>query len=379
MSPPRSGPTPPLLDLLGASWSLDAPVTGVAWDGAVAGFALGDGSLATARAEWDGGPRLSPREGGGMELVPGAAIRPPVGRNRVHAGACLSVAADPDGGFLSGGGDGVLAHTGTDGGVRGIGSYPWRWVDLVAVSAAGWRAWAVGRHVHVSGPGRSATDAAELVAPGSVTAIAFDAGGTRLAVAHYHGVTLWRADGGKPHVLATQGCPRSVAWSPDGAYVICGLQENALHGWRLSDDGDVEMGGYPGQPRSLAFSADGRFLASSGAPRVVCWPFDPPGAGSQPSECGMPSSRMPVCMVACHPSRPLIAAGYHNGAVLLCQPGHDDILFAKGSSGGSVTALAWSVDGGRLAVGTDGGEAGVVALPGGLFRFPKPSNGHTAP
>ena len=50
MTPRRTNPTPPLLDLLGAAWTLDAPVTGVAWDGATAGFALGDGSLATARA-----------------------------------------------------------------------------------------------------------------------------------------------------------------------------------------------------------------------------------------------------------------------------------------------------------------------------------------
>ena len=378
MNPPRSAPTPPLLDLLGASWSLDAPVTGVAWDGAVAGFALGDGSLATARAEWDGGPRVVPRQGGGMELVPGTATRPPAGRQGVHGGACLSVAADPEGGFLSGGDDGVLAHTGADGVVRGLGSYPGRWVDLVAASAAGWRAWAVGRHVYLSGPGMSGPGEAELEAPGSVTALAFDAAGTQLAIAHYHGVTLWRAGGAAPRVLTTQGCPRSVAWSPDGAYVVCGLQENALHGWRLSDGGDIEMGGYPGQPRSLSFSADGRVLATSGAPRVVCWPFDPPGAGGQPTECGMPSSRMPVCMVAYHPSLPLIAAGYHNGAVLLCQPGQDEVLFAKGSSGGSVAALAWSADGAHLAVGTEGGEAGAMALPAGLFRFPNPSNQRTA-
>ena len=358
---------PPLLDLLGAAWSLDAPVTGVAWDGAVAGFALGDGSLAMARAEWDGAPKLVPRDGGGLDLASATAPRPPVSRQSVHGGACLSVAADPSGGFLTGGDDGVVAHTGGDGVVHGIGSYTGRWVDLVAVSAAGWRAWSVGRRVHLSGPGT-----AELSLPGAATALAFDPAGTRLAVAHYHGVTLWEAGAQAPRVLATGGCPRSVAWSPDGAYVMCGLQENALHGWRLSDGGDIEMGGYPGQPRSLAFSADGRYLASSGAPRVVCWPFDPPGAGRQPAECGMPSSRMPVCMVACHPSFPLVAAGYHNGAVLLCQPGQEDVMFAKGSCGRSVTALAWSADGGRLAVGTEGGEAGVVALPGALFRFKAP-------
>lgn len=375
MTPRGTNPTPPLLDLLGAAWTLDAPVTGVAWDGATAGFALGDGSLAMARAEWDGAPRLGPREGGGLELSPGTAPRPPVGRQRVHDGACLSLAADPQGGFLSGGDDGVAAHTGADGEVREMGRYPGRWVDLVAASPAGWRAWATGRQVHLSGP-----ETAELTAPGSVTALAFDPAGTRLAVAHYHGVTLWQADAPRsPRVLPTPGCPRSIAWSPDGEYVICGLQENALHGWRLADGGDIEMGGYPGQPRSLAFSADGRFLASSGAPRVVCWAFNPPGAGGQPLECGMPSSRLPVCMVACHPSFPLIAAGYGNGAVLLCQPGQDDVLFAKGSSGGSITALAWSADGARLAVGTEGGEAGVVALPGALFRFPQPSDRRTAP
>ena len=37
-----------------------------------------------------------------------------------------------------------------------------------------------------------------------------------------------------------------------------------------------------------------------------------------------------------------------------------------------------SADGARLAVGTEGGEAGVVALPGALFRFPQAAR-RTAP
>jgi WD40 repeat protein len=357
-----SAPSPPLLDLLGACWALDAPVVGVAWDGALAGFGLGDGSVALGRAEWDGAPDLSPCEGG-TTLTPATAAPPPMARQRVHQGACLSVAAQPGGGFLTGGDDGGLARTDADGKTTELAHYPDQWVDLVAAGEAGWNAAAVGRRVHLSG--RSAHT---LDLPGSVTALAFDGAGTRLAMAHYHGVTLW-APGAPLRVLRTPGCPLSLAWSPEGDYLICGLQENALHGWRLSDGGDIEMAGYTGQPRSLDFSGDGRFLASSGGSRVVCWAFDPPGADSQPVECGLPSSRLPVCQVAYHPAYPLIAAGYHNGAVLLCQPGSDDVLFVKGSAGGSVTALAWSADGMRLAMGTQGGQAGVVALPGVLFRF----------
>jgi WD40 repeat protein len=360
---PPKAETPPLVDLLGATWLMGAPVVGAVWDGDVAGFGLGDGTLAVARGDWPGAPKLGPREGGGSELVPASQSPPPVSRQSVHEGACLSLATDPAGGFLTGGDDGALQRTTRDGDTVVIAHYRDHWVDLVASSAAGWRACSIGRKVHLSGPGSQTIDL-----PATATAMAFDTAGRRLAVAYYHGVTVWQADA-PPVVLTTQGCPRSVAWSPDGSYLICGLQENALHGWRMSDAGDIEMGGYPGQPRSLAFSADGSFLASSGSPRVVCWQFDPPSAGSQPRECGLPSSRLPVCQVACHPTHPLIAAGYHNGAVLLCQPGRDDVLFAKGSSGGSVSALAWSACGQRLAMGTQGGEICVVSLPAALFRF----------
>ena len=101
------------------------------------------------------------------------------------------------------------------------------------------------------------------------------------------------------------------------------------------------MAGYPGQPLSLSFSADGRFLATSGGPRAVCWRFDPPGQDG-PTECGI-ASRVPVTRVACHPVRPVIAVGHYNGAVLLSQPGVADILFVRGAGGAAASALAWSL------------------------------------
>jgi hypothetical protein len=70
----------PLLDLLGARWQVGAPAAAVAWDAAtgLAGFALGDGTLALVHPAWEGASVLRPRNGGdGAELVPGTAPAPP--------------------------------------------------------------------------------------------------------------------------------------------------------------------------------------------------------------------------------------------------------------------------------------------------------------
>jgi hypothetical protein len=364
----------PLIELLGARWDMAAPVVGVAWDrsGEVAAFGLGDGTIALARRQWKGGPFLQSRQGGGTELVPAREAPPPVSRTPVHAGACLGVVADCGAGFLSGGDDGRLVRTACDGAVSELACFAGKWADPVAASGAGgWRACACGREVQVFGPRPQRIDL-----PSSASALAFDPAGRLLAMAHYGGVTLWSADDGQTRLLAWKGFHRALAWSPDAAYLVSGMQENALHGWRLADAGDIEMAGYPGQPLSLSFAADGRFLATGGGARAVCWRFDPPGSDNGPTECGI-ASRVPVTCVACHPIRPVIAVGHHNGAVLLCQPGVADILFVRGAGGAPVSALGWCPDGAALALGTEGGEVAVVTLPERLFRTQLPSTRET--
>jgi WD40 repeat protein len=358
----------PLIELLGARWMGEAAVVAAAWDagGLCAGFALGDGTLALATGTWEGGPRLKPREGGGVEFVQAQAPPTPLARFSVHDGTCLGLTADPAGGFLSGGDDGRLVHLNVDGASEAWVDTAGEWIDHVAASPAGCRAYATGRRVHVLGAKPDS-----LTLPGSATALAFDPTGVQLAVSHQGGVTLWSADSREQRRLAWRGYHRTIAWSPDRRYLVSGMEENALHGWRLSDGGDIEMGGYPGQPRSLSFSADGRFLATSGGLRAVCWRFDPPVANDQPHECGV-GGKTPVTQVACHPTHPLIAVGYHSGAVLLCQPGRSDVLVIKHSGSSPVSALAWSPDGTRLALGTEAGELALVFLPDLLFRFSGP-------
>lgn len=356
--------TSPLLDVLGAFWTLGAPVVDAAWDveGGSVGFALGDGQLALANANWSRGPRVEVRPGGGVALLAAEAPAPRPLRAACHPGSCLCIVADKQGGFLTGGDDGRVVHVPRTGDPTVLAHVPGAWIDALACSPAGTRAHGCGRRVYCVAADRGA--AIDLPAP--VIALAFSPDGRQLAMAHSGGVTLWSEEA-SPRRLAWRGYHRALAWSPDGRYLVTGMQENALHGWRIADGGDIEMGGYPGQPLSLSFEHDGRYLATSGGTRPVCWGFDPPGAADQPVECGI-ESKTPVSRVACHPRQSLIAAGYHNGAVLLCQPGSNEGLFVKGSGGGAVTALAWSGDGSRLAFGTQDGVFGWLGLPETLFR-----------
>jgi hypothetical protein len=196
---------PALLDLLGARWRVGAAAAAVAWDGTtgLAGFALGDGTLALVHPVWEGAPALRPREGGGAELVPSSAPAPPAARVKAHRAACLSVAADPDGGFLSGGADGRVVCVEAGGSVRVLAHHGGA-VALVTAGRGRWRACAVGRTVHKLGGSASRIELA-----GPVTSLAIDPAGIRLGIGHDGGITLW-AGGDAPLVLAVPGTHRGL-------------------------------------------------------------------------------------------------------------------------------------------------------------------------
>jgi len=354
----------PLIESLGVHWEQPAAVTALAWSaaGASVGYALGDGHIVVTDTHWPQGPKLLSRPEGGVMLQPGTAPASQPLRASCHPGVSLCIVADGRGAFLSGGDGGHVVRLPRLGAPEILSQQAGTWIDVVACTSHGTRAHAGGKRVYRM----NAQQGESLALPATVMALAFSPDQATLAIAHYGGVTLWASDG-STRLLTWPGFHRALAWSPDGRYLVSGMQENALHGWRVADGSDIEMGGYPGQPLSLAFSYDGRYLATSGGTRPVCWGFDPPGARNDPVECGI-VSRTPVTRVACHPKRSLIAAGYHNGAVMLCQPGHEDGLFVRGSGGGEVNALAWSGDGARLAFGTQGGVFGWLDLPELLFR-----------
>src|SRR5690606_36991253 len=88
--------------------------------------------------------------------------------------------------------------------------------------------------------------------PRTVEALAFAPKGVRLAVARYNGATLhYPATAGKPTELEWEGAHTGISFSPDGKYLVTMMQENALHGWKLTDAKHMQMAGYPAKIKSI--------------------------------------------------------------------------------------------------------------------------------
>ena len=323
----------------------DAGITGAVFaDNGLLAVALGDGSV--------------------QLIGPDEDIRPV----QAHDGAALCLALDIDGrGFVSGGDDGRLVRTSADGGVAGLLCDPGRQIDVLAVSrAANARAVALGKEVRLI-DARGEVRARASDHPSTVSGIAFNPKGKRLAVAHYGGVTLWWTAtlGRSPNRLAWRVSHIGVSWSPNGTYVMTTMQECELHGWRVADGSDMAMSGYTAKVRSLDWLAKPPILATSGAECVIVWNFAGSGPqGKPPLEIGKGIGGL-VTQVAVHPARPLVATGFDNGGVAVCElaAGSEGRAFRlRPGGGGRVVALAWSCDGSRLAAGTDAGALCVFDL-----------------
>jgi WD40 repeat protein len=186
-------------------------------------------------------------------------------------------------------------------------------------------------------------------------------------MSHYNGVSLWFPNTeGTPDVLKWQGSHLDLTISPDGLFCITSMQENALHGWRISDKKDMRMTGYPGKTRSFSFSHDGQWLATSGADACVVWPFQTKDGpmGKPPRECGVRPAK--VTRVAFHPKSLVVAIGYDDGWVMLFRLSDGSELLVRkpdAEKGGAISALAWNDDGRKLVFGAEDGAAGVLDLP----------------
>jgi WD40 repeat protein len=321
----------------GHSWNFEAPVIACIFDSnGIGAFACGDGTLRVFIDE-----------------------RPPHVM-QAHRGAILSLTVHPKGGFLTGGDDGRLVHSIPGDEPREIFAHKGRWIENVAASEeTGLIACTVGKDAIIFDSQEQQTKYSHAT---TATGIAFDPKGRRIAVSHYNGASLWwtKSTAQEQKTLSWKGSHLGVMWSPDGKFLITTMQENALHGWRVEDGADMRMSGYPSKIKSLAWERRGKVLFTSGASRVVGWPFTGRNGpmGREPIEIG-PDRDGLVQVVAAHPELDMVAAGTSDGAVWFEWIGEEGANFML-LDAPKISAMAFSPEGSHLAIGTDDGYAALV-------------------
>lgn len=315
---------------------LESFVVSAAFLGDVAVFGAGDGAVHF--------------QDGAVTVVP------------VHNGGLLSASLTQDGkALVTGGADGRICRVTADGAVAELAERPRKWIDLIATGPQDAVAFASGRTAWVR---LNNGEEKEFVHQRAVGGLTFAPKGLRLVTARYDGVTLWWVNAqGDPQELTWKGAHTGVSYSPDGKYIVTTMQENALHGWRLSDSQDMRMSGYPFKVKSISWSAKGKYLASSGAEAAILWPFMGKNGpmGQQPLQLGLRADTQ-VSVVCCHPKEDMLAIGYKDGMVMAVRFSDNAEVLLRRPGQGAISALCWDRKGTRLAFGTEEGAAGVITI-----------------
>ncbi|WP_422371503.1 WD40 repeat domain-containing protein [Hoeflea sp.] len=289
-------------------------------------------------------------------------------RHELHDGLLAATRSWDGQSLISGGEDGKVVQLRADGTeveLRGPGR---KWVSAVASGPQGAVAFSEGRTVTVLLADKTERTFEEAR---TVEGLAFAPKGLRIAMARYNGVSLAFVNGNAPALdFEWKGAHNQVTFSPDGRFLVTAMQENALHGWKLDgkpggEQRHMRMTGYPAKVKSLSWSNKGKWLASSGAPSAIVWPFsgkDGP-MGKAPLELGQRADTMVTC-VACHPVEDMVAIGFGDGMVLAVRIADSKEALLRRPGKGAVTSMAWNKPGRLLAFGTQAGDCGVVDIAG---------------
>jgi WD40 repeat protein len=332
----------------------DKPYAGAAWqENAFVVDVIGaesPGCMAVGLADGDVNLRLLGK--------PETQLAPTI---KAHKGGLTAIALAPSGkAFITAGDDGRIMRIAHDGTAHEIIKVEKAWFEQLAVHKdAGLIAVSYKKTILVfDEQGKMRAEFSNH--PSTVQGICFDPKGKRIAATTYGGISLWWVNGEAGQVAQRvnwKGSHLSIAWCPNGKYLLTSMQENTLHGWRVPDFADFQMTGYAIKPKSFGWSHDNRWLASAGSPGIVCWDCGGKGPMGKPATVLAPNSEEITTRVACHPLLDLVAAGTLGGNVYLARFQDDRIVRLKTNTASEITSLRWSDTGQTLLGGAEDGSA----------------------
>ncbi|MEO6326466.1 MAG: serine/threonine-protein kinase, partial [Thermoanaerobaculia bacterium] len=193
---------------------------------------------------------------------------------------------------------------------------------------------------------------AELTgAVSEVTGAAFGADGTSVLVVHRDGTALSWALGATPaasRAVPPSGPISALAVSPDGAFALLGRHENAVL-WDLKRGTEVfTLTGHESRIGALAFSADGRFLATASKDRTaMIWDS---GTGQRLGR--LEGHQRDLTSVAFSPDGRLLVTGSRDGTARVWDARHGTLLSTLLGHEDEVATVAFSASGRLVLTGS---------------------------
>lgn len=227
------------------------------------------------------------------------------------------------------------------------------------------------------------TQKSSLWHPDDISDIAFSPNGSTLAIASTTEVQLWDVVKGIPKKQLTKrpNTPLSAAFSPDGQTLACGSQNGTVQFWNIDKQQLATQlppppvlrykswGWHPWSVLSVAFSPDGKMLATVGNTQIYLWECLSDGAEYKAKinsvrvdriwcqKAILMGHKQDVANIAFSPDGSLIASGSWDNTIKLfnAESGQYKTTFIGHTQ--SVKSVAFSPDGQTLASGSNDGTA----------------------
>lgn len=204
--------------------------------------------------------------------------------------------------------------------------------------------------------------------PAEIILLSFSPSGRLLALAHRDGIMILNLADETSQTITLPGLPENISWEANEVRLGCALGAAGLAVIDVKHGSSAIFSDFPAPVLQLDWSAPGKALLASGAFRIAAWAaLEQPIQNSREGALiAGQTGLIPVQAVAAHPTKPLAAASYVNGQVVVASIGNTGELSVK-PIGASVVVLGWSEQGQLVICDADDNLA-VLNFPQYLFK-----------
>jgi WD40 repeat protein len=193
--------------------------------------------------------------------------------------------------------------------------------------------------------------------------VAFDRPGTDIGVALNGEIAVHRVEKSRYETRRYKwpAACLTVNFSGNGRFLASGMADGSLHFWNRSTGKDSQMRGYEGKVQLVGWSDNSRYLASCTGNDVVLWDFSGRGPeGTRPIVLSGHTER--VDSFHWQPGGEHLVTGGRDWRLSLWRPGKAQQPIDVQMVDSEISAVRWSQDGKRVAVGEKQGRISVFDL-----------------